>query len=369
MRAALSAGEPDELVQSICATVVKTGGYRMAWVGVAEQNAEKSVRIMATAGYDYGYLDQIRIAWSDTPEGRGPSGTAIRTGTVQVNQNFKTNPQGARWRDEALKRDYQSSISVPLKRDTGVFGVLTIYSSEPSAFGDAEKDVLIELTEAVHHQLSMIETRIEKQRIEENLRKTLVATIEAIAATIEMRDPYTAGHQHRVAALAQAIALATGLDSKDAAGPYFVDMVHDVGKINLPAEILSRPGRLSKIEMDLIRFHPQTGYEILRKVTFPWPVAKLVLQHHERLDGSGYPYSLQEADILPGAKILAIADVVEAMTSHRPYRPALGLAAALAEIKKNKGILYDAAAPDACLALFRDGTFSFDEENRPLHIM
>ena len=189
-------------------------------------------------------------------------------------------------------------------------------------------------------------------------------SIKAIAATVEMRDPYTAGHQERVAELAVAVAKEVGLSKEKVQGIYVAGIVHDLGKIGTPVEILNRPGKLSAVEFALIKQHAEAGYEILRNVEFPWPIAEIVRQHHERLDGSGYPHGLKDGAILPEARILAVADVVEAMASHRPYRPGLGIERALQEIERGRGTLYDASVVDACVKLFREGRFSF-EKARP----
>ena len=188
----------------------------------------------------------------------------------------------------------------------------------------------------------------------EQVRGALQGIIQVISLIIETRDPYTAGHQRGVADLAQAIARRMGLTEERIEGIRLAALVHDLGKISTPAEILAKPTRLTEVEMSMIRIHPRSGYEILKKVEFPWPIAQIVLQHHERIDGSGYPQGLCGPDILLEAKILAVADVMEAMCSHRPYRPALGIEKALAEIRRNRGILYDPMAVDACLAHFNE---------------
>ena len=194
----------------------------------------------------------------------------------------------------------------------------------------------------------------ERQENMERLRKSLEATINAMAVTVEMRDPYTAGHQRRVADLACAIAAEMNLKSKQIDGARMTSMIHDIGKISIPSEILSKPTKLSNLEFDLIKTHSQLGHDILKDIEFPWPVADVVLQHHERMNGSGYPHGLKGDGISLEARILAVADVVEAIASNRPYRPALGIDFALEEISRNKGILYDADAVDACLKLFRE---------------
>lgn len=191
------------------------------------------------------------------------------------------------------------------------------------------------------------------------LRKSFGGTIQIITALVEQRDPYTAGHQRSVADLARAIGKQMGISKNTIDGIRMAGSVHDLGKMSIPAEILSHPGKLNKIEMTLVQNHPKTGYNILKDIKFPWPVAKIVLQHHERMDGSGYPQGMKGEDILLEARILAVADVVEAMDSHRPYRPALGIEAALKEIEENKGRLYDPAAVDACVKLFREKNYKF----------
>jgi len=186
------------------------------------------------------------------------------------------------------------------------------------------------------------------------LKQNLLDFVTAIAATIEVRDPYTAGHQRRVAHLATAIARELQLPEEQIEGLNLSSVVHDIGKIRVPAEILSKPGRLQDIEFSFIKQHPEIGHEILKAIEFPWPIAQAVLQHHERLDGSGYPSGLRGEDILHEAKIVAVADVVEAMVSHRPYRAGLGVDAALEEITRNSGVLYDPAVVEACVKLFRE---------------
>jgi len=192
------------------------------------------------------------------------------------------------------------------------------------------------------------------------LRTTLKASIDALASAIEMRDPYTAGHQERVTRLARAIALEMGLDKERVEAIEIAGVIHDIGKLYVPAEILSKPTKLSDLEYSMIKMHAQVGYTILSKIDFPWPIAQIVHQHHEAINGSGYPQGLAGKDILLEAKILCVADVVEAMSSHRPYRPALGIQAALAEITQKRGILYDREVVDACLKLFREKNFKFE---------
>ncbi len=183
----------------------------------------------------------------------------------------------------------------------------------------------------------------------ELLQRTLEQTVYSLAAAVETRDPYTAGHQRRVADLALAVAVELGLSEHQSQGVHMAGLIHDVGKIHIPAEILSKPTRLTEVEWNLVKTHPRVGHDILKSIEFPWPVAQIVLQHHERIDGSGYPSGFSGDDILPEARILAVADVVEAMASHRPYRPARALEEALQEIETHRGTLYEARVVDACL--------------------
>ena len=198
------------------------------------------------------------------------------------------------------------------------------------------------------------------QQTLESLRKAVSATVQVMVSAVETRDPYTAGHQLRSANLAQAIATEMGLPQDKIEGIRMAGSIHDIGKLSIPAEILSKPTKLSEIEFSLIKEHARQGYKILKNVESPWPLAEIVRQHHERMDGSGYPRNLKGTEILIEARILAVADVVEAMASHRPYRPGLGIDLALSEIEKNRGIFYDDAVADACLRLFREKGFQLE---------
>jgi putative nucleotidyltransferase with HDIG domain/PAS domain S-box-containing protein len=204
--------------------------------------------------------------------------------------------------------------------------------------------------------------RLSKER-EENLKRQqdiLVETITAISNAMETRDPYTAGHMRRVSSLSIAIAEQLGLDKDHIEGIRLGSIIHDIGKLYVPSEILNRPGRLTPAEFEIIKSHAQVGYDIIKGVSFNWPVAEMVYQHHERIDGSGYPNGLKGNEIAFEARILAVADVVEAMSSHRPYRPSLGIEPALEEIRKNRGKIYDAEVVDACVQIIESGQFTIE---------
>ena len=193
----------------------------------------------------------------------------------------------------------------------------------------------------------------------QELQESFEESIKAIANTVESRDEYTAGHMRRVGQLAPAIARELGLSEETIHGIELASTIHDVGKISIPVEILTKPAKLSKVEYLLIQTHTEAGYDIIKKIKFPWPIALLILQHHERMDGSGYPQGLKGEEILLGARIIAVADVIEAMVSRRPYRSELGIDAALAEIRQGRGTLYDPPTVDACILLFQEKGFSF----------
>jgi PAS domain S-box-containing protein/putative nucleotidyltransferase with HDIG domain len=211
----------------------------------------------------------------------------------------------------------------------------------------------------------IIEDITDRKKNADQLRKALGGTVQAIASLAESRDPYTAGHQRRVAELAAAIAGEMGLSPEQIEGLSMAGIIHDIGKVSVPADILNMPRKLSVIEYDLVKTHVQSGYDIVKDIEFPWPVARMILEHHERIDGSGYPNGLTGDELLLESRIMAVADVVEAMVSHRPYRPALGVDAALEEIAGKKGICYDSAIVDFCLRLFREKGYAFKEHAGP----
>jgi len=233
-----------------------------------------------------------------------------------------------------------------LRRDGSTFPVAT-YARPILEQGSATgvRGILIDVTERL--------AAAERQR------KIMEGTIRAIGLTTELRDPYTAGHQRRVSELATAIGAEMGLPSDQVEGIRIAGLLHDIGKISVPAEILSKPTSLDPAEFELIKAHPRVGFEILHGIDFPWPLAEIVHQHHERADGTGYPRGLKGRQMLVEAKILCVSDVVEAMASHRPYRPAVGIEKALEEIRGGRGRAYDAAVADACLNVFEEKSFAF----------
>lgn len=252
-------------------------------------------------------------------------------------------------------------LMIPLRSSSHLAGVLLLSrktSHEPYSYEERQllqavsADVATSIDNANHYE--------NMKRKHSEIQKAMDGVIHAMSLVVESRDPYTAGHQRRVAELAREIAKETGLSEWQTMGIFIAGLLHDVGKVSVPSEILSKPGKITASEFDIIKNHCRVGCDILQRIDFPWPVTRAILQHHERLDGSGYPQGLVGNDIIFEARILGVTDVVEAMSSHRPYRPALGLDSALAEIKQGSGILYDSDIVDACLRLLTKNEPEFD---------
>ncbi len=243
--------------------------------------------------------------------------------------------------------DYADDKTLEQAKITEPFGYIL------KLFEDKDLYITLEMTLYKHKIENML------KESEERLRRNLKETVHALASAVEMRDPYTAGHQHRVTNLACAIAEEMGLAKEQIDVIRMAGIIHDLGKIQIPAEILNMPGPLAEIPFRMIETHPQVGHDILKTLEFPYPIAQIIFQHHERMDGSGYPAGLSGEDILMEARILAVSDVVEAIALRRPYRAALGINRALKEILKKKDVLYDWEVVDACLKLFKEKSFKF----------
>jgi len=347
-----------ELLDGMCRVVMEVGGYPLAWIGFAEHDAAQTVRPVAGSARTHPLSIQP-ISWADSAFGGGPTGLAIRTGDVQVLQNASTAANLTPWRDVIDEMGIAAIAAFPLRGPNGVFGAFVVYANRVDAFDQAELSFLRELSQDLVFGIMSQRDRVAVRETARRLQRTMETTVRALATTLELRDPYTAGHQRNVADLAAAIAREMGLPEDDVDGIYFAGMIHDIGKVQIPAEILSKPGKLSPLEYQLLQEHARAGYEIVKAMEFPWPIAPMVLQHHERLDGSGYPHGLRGDEILLGSRILTVADVVEAMTARRPYREALGLDIALREIMQGKDTRYDPQVVDACIRLFREQRFAF----------
>jgi putative nucleotidyltransferase with HDIG domain len=291
------------------------------------------------------------------PFGKCMCGLAAASGKVQFSSCL----------DERHKTTYNGIMPhghycTPIAFAGKTIGVINLYVKEGHRRDALEEYFLTTIANTLAGILDRRQTHQELANALEKLRKGMGATIQAIAATVETRDPYTAGHQKRVANIARAIGTQMNLPPDAIDAIRIAGAIHDIGKLSVPLEILSKPGKITDMEFAIIKEHSQTGYRILKDIDFPWPIAQIVLQHHERVDGSGYPQQLRHEEILLEARIIGVADVVEAIASHRPYRSALGIDKALDEISKDAGTHFDPIVVDACLTIFREKKFILEQK-------
>lgn len=356
--------EENDLLQQMCELIVKEAGYPFVWVGYLGEGSDGIISPTAKAGYLKETLKPGKT-WVEMKNGGGAISEVLRTSQPVLKENIDlggdlTSP---------LQRKGYGLLCLPLTSNGRTFGVMNVYAEEPGVLDGEERELLKELSEGLAYGVTAIRTIAEQRNVEKELKQTIgqlqdsmEGAIQALAVTIEMRDPYTAGHQRRVAKLAGTLGKEMGLSYKQNEGLKMAGLIHDIGKIYVPVEILTNPCRLSEFEYKVIKAHPRYGYDITKEIDWPWPVSQMILQHHERLDGSGYPVGLSDEEIMEESKILSVADVVEAMSSHRPYRANLGVEAALEEIKSNKGTIYDPQVVTACVNLFEKKGYQLDEE-------
>jgi PAS domain S-box-containing protein/putative nucleotidyltransferase with HDIG domain len=366
----IQAENEDDLLQNVCQKIMDVGGYSLVSVVYLQDDQRQRVQPVAYAGNDNGYLAKLNITLQDPKRGWGPIGTAIRTSQPVVSRDLTPDDTFKPWLNDASRQGFKSFMAIPLMVDNKAFGALSIYSSETGRFDSNEEILLIEMANDLGYAITFLRNRSEKNQTAQKLKmslekmqRILMQAVTSLGNTLEGRDPYTAGHQRKVAQLATSIATEMGFSKAQIDGIAVAGNLHDIGKINVPSEILSKPGKLSDLEFAIIKTHCQAGYEIIKDIEFPWPVAEILLQHHERMNGSGYPRGLAGEAILMEARIMAVADLVEAMASHRPYRPALGKDAALDEISKNRASLYDPEVVDACLKVFREKGFNWNNQH------
>lgn len=341
--AIVRAGGESEWLASMCRALVEKGGFRRACILGAESDPGMTLRPLVSCGAADSGTDALETAWASAGQGLELCETAIRTARPAVS--------GA---DAHLV----STAAIPLKVGTSVFGALVVASTKAGAFDAGEIDFLVTFADVLSAGMDLRRACAERSAFNEVLEANLRNTVHALATVFEFRDPLTANHQRNVATLAVAIGRELSLPEYELEGIRLGGLLHDIGKIKVPQEIGSKPGRLTLPEIQIIQTHADAGYAILKHIAFPWPVAEMVRQHHERIDGSGYPKGLSGDEILPGAKIIAVADVLEAMMAHRAYRPALGQAAAIAELTRGRGLQLDAAAVDACIAIVQRPGFA-----------
>ena len=349
-----------QLLRDLCKIVVDTGGYSAVWVGYKRNEGPCSVQPVAQEGMSNEEASNLFASCDIYAEDKGPVCEAVRSGRTQVVQDISGTSGNETWHGYALMRSNKATIALPLMDGVSVFGCIAIYAKGSNPFSNDEVALLEEMALDLAFGIHRLRMLGAKKIVELKVQKSLLGTIQAVATLQEMRDPYTSGHQRRVADLASAIAAEMGVSGELVRGLYLAATIHDLGKIMTPVEILNKPGRLSDAEFNIIKEHPARGYEVLKDIDFPWPVAQIVLQHHEKLDGSGYPQGLKGEVILLEARILSVADIVESMTSHRPYRPSLGVNVALQEITRCRGVTLDAVVVDACTRLFAEKNYKFD---------
>ncbi len=349
--ALVHARSEEELFQSVCRHIVETGGYLLAWVEYPDEGEGNTPHFGAHFGAHFGdeaaFLRHADLAREPGHADHCLTAIAQRERLPKFCNKLHGLPDCGF--DILHEAGVGAILALPLCHSETFYGALTVYAVEEDAFGAAEIKLAEELAGDLAFGIAMLRTRAERDQGNANLRQVLEQTIAAIALTLEKRDPYTAGHQLRVAEIATAIATEMGLPPQQVEGIHFGSLIHDIGKIAVPAEILAKPAKLSGIEYMMIQTHSEVGFDIVKDIPFPWPVAQMVYQHHERMDGSGYPRQLKGEEIMLEARILAVADVLEAMAAHRPYRAALGMEAALKELERGRGTAFDPVVVDACL--------------------
>jgi len=328
---------------------------------------EKGFEIAAYSEEKFEFFSEIR----EMIFNRGifyPTTDVMNSNRRVIVNDIENSDYSEQWKQTLLRHGFKSIFVQPIIVEGNSIGVISIFSSEKNRFSDEKENTIISgIGESIGHCITLLRARkemavaaAELEKSYEQLQETIKGISFSITKIIETRDPYTAGHQQRVAKLAVSIARELGLPENQIHGIYFAGILHDIGKVNVPIEILVKPTRLTEDEFNIIKLHSVYGYEILKNIPFQWNVGMFILQHHERLNGSGYPDGLKENEILQEAKIIAVADVVEAMAYDRPYRAALGIDEALREIESKKGILFDPASVDTCIKLFKEKGFVFD---------
>jgi len=347
-RASLAAHDRDTLLDGVCQALACADDAVLVWIGQAEEGAgDKSVRPLACRGPSQGFLQAAPIGWADGSYGQGLSRRALRTGRPASVSDARADAAGRPWREALERFEIRSTIAIPFA-DGERRGLLQINSREPEAFSPDEAQAYAALGQDLTRALGAFAAA---QTYERKLGQALRGAVSALAATVEKRDPYTAGHQSRTGDIAVAIAREMGLAPDRIEGIRLGAAMHDIGKIGVPVEILTKPGRLEPQEMALVRRHPDIGYDIVKEIDFGWPIADIVRQHHERWDGSGYPQGLKSEAITLEARIVAVSDVIESMATHRPYRPAPPPEALDRELREGRAVRYDPAVVDAALAV------------------
>jgi putative nucleotidyltransferase with HDIG domain len=334
-----SSVDEHQLLLDLCRNATIAGRHRLAWYGRLAHDGSHRIAPVAAAGDAVEYVDGLRVTWDATPYGQGPGGQAARTGRVVTIDDTTINldadsPQFEPWRARAAQFGLRSNTSIPVWVHGRVDGVLCIYSDSVGVFDDMADSIHLALCQQVG-------VGLERLQAAKRTSDALHDTVRVLTATLEARDPYTSGHQSAVSVLSERIARHLGFQPFEAEGVAVAGLLHDIGKVGVPIELLLRPTALRQAERQLIEAHTTIGEEVLSSIRFPWPIAQIVGQHHERLDGSGYPRGLGADDIRTESRIVMVADVFDAMLADRPYRRGHSLDVVLGYLRSNAGTLFD----------------------------
>ncbi len=363
---ALSLGNSrEDVFTKLVDRLARTGQYSLIWIGQATVAEQRIVPVVAD-GPSKHYLDEFEITWNADDENIGSVGAAIISGKPCLLEDIRDTPKWSRIHKKLAPYNIRSIIVIPFTLNDGARYVLNLYNPAPQPFAENEYDTyamignILSLAVSSHDlTFRLTQSETERLQIATRLEKALHGTIAALTEVVEKRDPYTAGHQQRVAELATAIGSELGMSAEHLEGIYIGASIHDIGKIGVPTEILSKPGRLDDTEIALIRRHATIGDGIVRNIDFGWPVESIVHQHHERWDGTGYPQGLKGEEISLEARIVAVADVIESMGTNRPYRPSIPWPRVLEEIKSGRGTRYDPEVVNAALAVLKENAGRF----------
>lgn len=362
------------LADDVTRALRREGGFAVAWIGIAMSDDVLPITPIAAAGTTIETVRRVVAATAKASLPFCPPLVALRSGRMSLAIDLLADPRFAELHADLEALGIHSSIALPLNFSGKTFATLNLYASSPAAFSEEAIEPLSTLAEQLAYAFSSLDSLVryeasETGRLEalSRIKGKLIETVGALAGVVEIRDPYTAGHQRRVAALAEAIGHEKGWSEDRMEGLRLGALIHDVGKIAVPTELLVKPGRLEPEEFALIKTHAARGGEILKGLAFDWPIYEMVTQHHERLDGSGYPQGLRDNEITPEAKVIAVADVAEAMLSNRPYRATRALDEVVAELTCGRGTLYERESVDICLRLLAErGTAVFSTDGLPL---
>lgn len=357
------------LAEAVTRALVDEAGFALACISELEDESPRTLSLLAASGYLADQIPAMIEVIRSRPDIDGPTVAAIKARKPCLWNGFSARPELGWAREVFGPHDLQSCVVVPMIFSGRLFGVLAIYSRDEMLFTPEDLAPLVAFADQIARALATLDSYVRYEASEagrlaavSRVKEALIETVGALATVVEVRDPYTAGHQRKVATLAVAIAEAMGWPDLRVEGVRIGALLHDIGKIAIPAELLTKPGRLTKEEFALIKTHAARGGELLRGVRFDWPILEMVTQHHERLDGSGYPLGLKNGAIAEEAKVLAVADVTEAMLAYRPYRQAIDLGTVFAELENGRGRLYDPEAVDIAVRLIRErGTAWFQD--------